>query len=70
MPQAAFIFGETVRNNILFGLPYEEQRYQHAIDVACLGPDLASLQGGAPKVLSAVYMVLCSLRCERKHASV
>ena len=48
VPQSAFIFGETVRNNILFGLPYEAERYQRAIDVACLGPDLASLQGGHP----------------------
>lgn len=47
VPQTAFIFGETVRNNILFGLPYEEARYQHALDVASLGPDLAILSGNA-----------------------
>ena len=45
MPQAAFIYNATVRENILFGLPYEEERYQRAIEAASLGPDLVQLPG-------------------------
>ena len=54
VPQAAFIFGETVRNNILFGLPYDEAKYQNAINVSSLGPDLATLQGITPGVCAGV----------------
>ena len=43
--QTAFIFGASVRENILFGLPYEGTRYQHAVDSASLGPDLENLPG-------------------------
>ena len=45
VPQAAFIFGGSVRDNILFGLPYEECRYQKAVQAAALGPDLVQLPG-------------------------
>ena len=45
VPQAAFIYNATVRDNILFGLPYEEQRYQRALQAASLGPDLLLLTG-------------------------
>ena len=54
VPQAAFIFGETVRNNILFGLPWDEARYNHAIEVASLGPDLAVLPGEGHKAFEQV----------------
>lgn len=45
IPQTAFIFGASVRDNILFGLPYESSRYQHAVESASLGPDLEHLPG-------------------------
>lgn len=45
VPQAAFIYNATVRENILFGLPYDEERYQTAIHAASLGPDLVQLPG-------------------------
>ena len=47
MPQSAFIYNATVRENILFGLPYDEAKYQRAIEAASLGPDLAILPGKA-----------------------
>jgi hypothetical protein len=46
VPQAAFIYNATVRENILFGLPFDEARYQRAVEAASLGPDLAMLPGG------------------------
>ena len=45
VPQAAFIYNATVRDNILFGLPYEEAKYQRALEAASLAPDLAILPG-------------------------
>ena len=45
IPQAAFIYNATVRENILFGQPFEEERYQRAIEAAALGPDLLQLSG-------------------------
>ena len=45
VPQTAFIFNETVRNNILFGQPWDADKYQRVIDAANIGPDLALLQG-------------------------
>ena len=47
VPQSAFIYNATVRENILFGLPYDEAKYQRAIEAASLGPDLAILPGEA-----------------------
>ncbi|XP_062818074.1 ATP-binding cassette sub-family C member 12 isoform X2 [Anolis carolinensis] len=38
--QQAWIFHGTVRENILFGQPYNEQRYNYAIKVCCLKSDM------------------------------
>ncbi|PNW84295.1 hypothetical protein CHLRE_04g228650v5 [Chlamydomonas reinhardtii] len=46
VPQSPFIINATVRDNILFGLPYQPERYAAALAGACLGPDLAQLAGG------------------------
>ena len=44
--QAAFLFGNaTVRDNILFGEPFDEQRYNEAIDAASLVSDLMQMPG-------------------------
>jgi hypothetical protein len=51
VPQAAFIYNATVRENILFGLPYDEERYQRAVQAASLGPDLIQLPGAAASCL-------------------
>ena len=47
VPQSAFIYNATVRENILFGQPYEEIKYKAALDAASLAPDLAILPGAA-----------------------
>ena len=36
----------TLKNNILFGEPYDENRYQEIIDGCALRPDLDILPGG------------------------
>jgi ATP-binding cassette subfamily C (CFTR/MRP) protein 1 len=40
VPQQAWIFNATVRENILFGLPFDAARYQKAIEVSCLKKDI------------------------------
>ncbi|KAG6918643.1 hypothetical protein DXG01_012762 [Tephrocybe rancida] len=39
-PQSAWIQNASLRDNILFGQPYDEERYWHVIEGACLLPDL------------------------------
>uniref|UniRef100_A0A3Q0R8A5 ATP-binding cassette sub-family C member 5 n=1 Tax=Amphilophus citrinellus TaxID=61819 RepID=A0A3Q0R8A5_AMPCI len=41
--QQAWILNATLRDNILFGLEYEEDRYQSVLSACCLRPDLALL---------------------------
>lgn len=46
VPQAPFILGGTMRDNILFGREYDEARYKVAVQAAQLEPDLAQLPAG------------------------
>ncbi|KAF5359779.1 hypothetical protein D9756_003206 [Leucocoprinus leucothites] len=45
-PQVAWIQNATLRENILFGRSFEEERYWKVIDDACLLPDLQLLADG------------------------
>ncbi|CAI5486528.1 unnamed protein product [Closterium sp. Naga37s-1] len=42
----SWIFNATLRDNILFGLPYDKQRYERAVQVSALERDLELLPGG------------------------
>lgn len=44
--QQAWIFNATVRDNILFGLPFLKSRYDAVLDTCCLLPDLAQFSCG------------------------
>uniref|UniRef100_A0A7N0T3S0 ABC-type xenobiotic transporter n=1 Tax=Kalanchoe fedtschenkoi TaxID=63787 RepID=A0A7N0T3S0_KALFE len=46
VPQVSWIFNATVRDNILFGSPFEAHKYDKAIDVSALRHDLELLPGG------------------------
>nr|DAD37246.1 TPA_asm: hypothetical protein HUJ06_007887 [Nelumbo nucifera] len=46
VPQISWIFNATVRENILFGSIFEPARYEKAIEVTALQPDLDILPGG------------------------
>ncbi|EIW84207.1 ABC transporter [Coniophora puteana RWD-64-598 SS2] len=41
--QTAWIQNATIRENILFGQPFDEDRYWHAVRASCLEPDLDML---------------------------
>ncbi|CAK0812565.1 unnamed protein product, partial [Prorocentrum cordatum] len=43
LPQQPFVLNATIRDNVLFGSPPDEGRYQRAVDAAGLGPDLEVL---------------------------
>ena len=44
--QQAWIFNETLRENILFGLPYDKERYAEVINVCSLQRDFELLPYG------------------------
>lgn len=46
VPQQAWIFNGSVRSNVLFGLPFDEKRYNDVVRACALAPDLALLPGG------------------------
>ncbi|KAI9343241.1 P-loop containing nucleoside triphosphate hydrolase protein [Obelidium mucronatum] len=45
-PQSAWIQNATLKENILFGRPYDETRYKNTIRTCCLEPDLRVLPQG------------------------
>ncbi|XP_056384892.1 ATP-binding cassette sub-family C member 2 [Hyla sarda] len=46
VPQQAWIQNATLRDNILFGAPLDEERYQRVLEACALLPDLQMLPGG------------------------
>ncbi|KAM6997810.1 ATP-binding cassette sub-family C member 2 isoform 2-T2 [Tautogolabrus adspersus] len=46
VPQQAWIQNATLKDNILFGSPHEEERFEKVIEVCALAPDLELLPGG------------------------
>ncbi len=46
VPQIPWVFSGTVRENILFGLPFDEERFQHVVDISGLTKDLAVFTSG------------------------
>ena len=46
VPQQAWIQNATVRDNILFGKPYDEVRYKNVLHACALETDLEILPGG------------------------
>ncbi|KAJ8612536.1 hypothetical protein CTAYLR_003705 [Chrysophaeum taylorii] len=45
-PQTAWCQNATIRENICFGSPFDEDRFLHCVDACALGADLDSLPGG------------------------
>ena len=46
VPQIPWVFSGTIRENILFGLPFNEERFQHVVDICGLTKDLAVFTNG------------------------
>lgn len=45
-PQVPYIRHGTIIDNVIFGLPFWEERYREVIRQCGLEPDLATIQGG------------------------
>ena len=48
VPQIPWVFSGTIRENILFGLPFNEGRFQQIIDICELTKDLTNFTNGGP----------------------
>lgn len=46
VPQHAWIFNNTIKENILFGLPFEEEKYKRIVNACCLEPDFSLMSDG------------------------
>lgn len=44
--QRPWIINETLKKNVLFGLPFDEQKYREAVKYSCLESDLKILPHG------------------------
>ena len=51
LPQTAWVFSGTIKENILFGQPLEESKYERIIDVCALKEDFKRLPGGDQTVV-------------------
>lgn len=61
-PQQPWIQNATLKENILFGQPFDEELYQKTLEMCCLKPDLEQLKSGdlteiGEKVTSSVQFV-------------
>ena len=51
VPQIAWLFSGTIRENILFGEPYEESKYSRVIQACALGDDIQQFPNGDKAVV-------------------
>ncbi|KAJ7477714.1 ABC protein [Mycena latifolia] len=61
-PQSAWIQNATLRDNVLFGQPFDEDRYWRVIEDSCLLPDLQLLADGD---LTEMYVECCPINGEK-----
>ena len=57
--QAPWLRHQSIRDNILFGYPYDEERYKAVIECCALQPDLDILEDGDATEIGARWVV-CS----------
>ncbi|KAJ7064766.1 multidrug resistance-associated ABC transporter [Mycena amicta] len=55
VPQTAWLRNQSIKDNILFNLPYDEQRYRNTIYSCALEADLRVLDDGDVSLARAVY---------------
>ena len=56
--QSPWLRHQTIKENILFGSPYEEQRYKDVVECCALSPDLDTLEDGDETEIGARYVFL------------
>ena len=65
MAQQAWIQNATVRDNVLFGKPLDEERYNRILDACALRPDLQILPAGDLTEIGEKVILLICIRCDR-----
>lgn len=56
--QAPWLQHLSIKDNILFGYPFEEERYQQVLECCALNPDLDILEDGDATEIGARYVFL------------
>lgn len=65
VPQQAWIQNATLKDNILFGSPHEERRFQEVVHACALAPDLELLPAGD---LTEIGEKVLILHIKNRHA--
>lgn len=55
--QSPWLQHQSIKENILFGSPYDESRYEQVIECCALSPDLAILEDGDTTEIGARYVL-------------
>ena len=62
MAQQAWIQNDTLRNNILFGKPFDERKYDQILDACALKPDLEILTAGDQTEIGEKVLIACTIK--------
>jgi ABC-type transport system involved in cytochrome bd biosynthesis fused ATPase/permease subunit len=54
--QTPWLRHQSIRDNILFGAPYEEERYKQVVECCALNPDLRVLEDGDDTEIGARWV--------------
>lgn len=60
--QSPWLRHQSIKDNILFGYPYDEERYKAVVECCALKPDLEMLEDGDATEIGARYVLVTALR--------
>lgn len=60
--QSPWLRHQSIKDNILFGFPYDEERYNAVVEACALRPDLEMLEDGDQTEIGVRYVPLLFVR--------